>query len=170
MIRVRYCTTTPKKKAMATLTKMAIITFKACSVFNKSLNPREESAIILIMANMKVAPNSSKTMETVVEVGIPKRLKISKTMTSVTITAKKIIMTSWKLNWAGFMMPCRATSIMPDDMTAPRTTPKEAMMRMVRNLATLAPTADCKKLTASLETPTNKSKTAKESRKMTMHK
>ena len=94
MIRVIYCTMTPKTKAMATLTKMAIITFKACSVFSKSLNPREESAAILIMANMKVAPNSSKTMDTVVEVGIPKRLKISKTMTSVTMTDRKIIMTS----------------------------------------------------------------------------
>ena len=68
------------------------------------------------------------------------------------------------------MMPWRATSIMPEDITAPSITPTEAIMRMVRNDATRAPTADCKKLTASLLTPTNKSKTARQSRKMTIHR
>ena len=79
---------------MATLTKMAIITCKAFSVFSKSLNAKLSSPIILMVATIKVAPNNSKTKETVVEVGIPKVLKMSSTMTSVTITAKKITITS----------------------------------------------------------------------------
>ncbi len=153
---------------MATLTKMAIITFKACSVFSKSLKTKLLLCNIFNTASIKVPPKSSKTSETVVEVGIPKRLKISKTMTSVTITAKKITITSLKLKLLGFIMPCLATSIIPDDMTAPSITPKEAMIRTVRNLATLAPIADCRKLTASLETPTNRSNTAKQSRKITI--
>ena len=45
---------------------------------------------ILIRARTKVPPNSSNTMDTVVEVGIPKELKISNRTTSVTITARKI--------------------------------------------------------------------------------
>jgi len=40
------------------------------------------------------APNSSKTMETVVEVGKPKVLNKSSKMTSVSMTAKKINISS----------------------------------------------------------------------------
>ena len=79
---------------MATLTKMAMITCKAFSVLSNSLNAKLSSPIILMVATIKVAPNNSKTKETVVEVGIPKVLKMSSTMTSVTITAKKITITS----------------------------------------------------------------------------
>ena len=68
------------------------------------------------------------------------------------------------------MMPWRAMSIIPDDSTAPSTTATEARMSTVRNDATRAPTADCRKFTASLLTPTNRSKTARQSRKMTIHK
>ena len=59
---------------------------------------------------------------------------------------------------------------MPVDITAPMATPTEAMMRMVRNLATFAPTALLRKFTASLLTPTNRSNTARQSRKMTMQR
>ena len=51
---------------------------------------RMPSSAILIRARTKVPPNSSNTMDTVVEVGIPKELKISNRTTSVTITARKI--------------------------------------------------------------------------------
>ena len=58
------------------------------------------------------------------------------------------------------MIPCRATSIMPLLMDAPAKTPTAATATIVRNRATLAPIAEFKKLTASLLTPTIKSKTA----------
>ena len=48
--------------------------------------------------------------------------------------------------------------------------PIPAMKRMVLNEAALAPTAEFRKLTASLLTPTIKSKTARTNRKMIMHK
>ena len=68
------------------------------------------------------------------------------------------------------MMPWRATSIMPALITAPISTPAEATTSTVRKRATLAPIADCRKFTASLLTPTNKSKTASISRKATITK
>ena len=126
--------------------------------------------MIFSVARMNAAPSNSNTKETVVEVGMPSVLNTSSTMTSVTITARKMVITSLKEKLEGFMMPWRATSIMPEDITAPTSTPHEAMISTVRNLATRAPTADCKKLTASLLTPTNKSNTAKHSRKTTIHK
>ena len=46
---------------------------------------------------MKVAPRSSKTSDTVVEVGMPRVLKMSSTTTSVTITARNIVITSAKV-------------------------------------------------------------------------
>jgi len=51
---------------------------------------------ILIRAIATAAPNNSNTIETVVEVGIPKVLKKSNNSTSVIITAIKIIMISLK--------------------------------------------------------------------------
>ena len=42
---------------------------------------------------MNVPPRSSKTRDIVVDVGIPKLLNMSRIMTSVTITAKKIVIT-----------------------------------------------------------------------------
>ena len=67
-------------------------------------------------------------------------------------------------------MPCRAMSIIPLDREAPMNIPIPAMKRMVLNEAALAPTAEFKKLTASLLTPTIRSKTASTKRKMIMHK
>ena len=57
-------------------------------------------------------------------------------------------------------MPCRAMSIIPLLIVAPTNTPIDAIIKMVRKRATLAPIAEFKKFTASLLTPTTKSKTA----------
>ena len=43
---------------------------------------------ILSMVKAKAAPNSSNTIDTVVEVGIPNELKMSSNTMSVTITAR----------------------------------------------------------------------------------
>ena len=87
---------TPKKKATATDTKMAIITDNALSVFRRSENANDGSADIFRRAMANVPPSSSNTKDTVVEVGIPKVLNMSRTITSVTITARNITITSWK--------------------------------------------------------------------------
>ena len=67
-------------------------------------------------------------------------------------------------------MPWRATSIIPALITAPINTPADAIISTVRNFATFAPMADCRKFTASLLTPTNKSNTASTSRNATITK
>ena len=161
---------TPKTKATATETKMATMTDKALSVLSRSPKVSDGSPAILMQASMKVPPRSSKTSETVVEVGMPSELKMSRMMTSVTITARKMVITCSKEKLAGVMMPCLAMSIMPDAMPAPKRTPKDATRSTVRNVDTLAPTADCRKLTASLLTPTKRSKTARHSKKITIIK
>jgi hypothetical protein len=99
-------------------------------------------------------------MDTVVEVGRPNELKISKSKTSVSITAKKIIMTSSKVNMAGLKIPSLAISIMPLENSDPTKTPKEATIIVVLKLTAFEPMAEFKKLTASLLTPTTKSKIA----------
>jgi hypothetical protein len=97
-------------------------------------------------------------------------LKTIKYQIGVTITAKNTIITSWKEKWDGNIIPCLVTSIIPDDMVAPRSTPNDATINTTLKVATLAPIADCKKFTASLLTPTKRSKTAKQSRKTTISK
>ena len=103
-------------------------------------------------------------MDTVVEVGIPKVLKTSKSRISVIITAIKMYIMFWKLNMAGLKMPLRATSIIPLEVTAPTKTPKLAIINMFLVLITLEPIAEFKKLTASLLTPTIKSTIASTAR------
>ena len=83
-------TTVPKKNAIATDRKIPIITERAFSVFRRSLNPMSRPPAIFISATTNVAPSSSKTIETVVEVGIPRELKMSSRIMSVTITAIKM--------------------------------------------------------------------------------
>ena len=119
------------------------------------------------MDRANVAPRSSNTMDTVVEVGIPRELKTSRSMISVTITARKIYMSSLNANCSGLKIPCRAMSIMPLLMMAPRNTPVAATKMMVLNLATLAPIAELRKLTASLLTPTQRSEMARMKRNIT---
>ena len=94
MVRASTCTTVPKTKAMATERKMPSITDSAFSVFSRSLKPRSRPPAILMSATTKVAPSSSNTSETVVEVGMPRVLKMSRRMMSVTITAMKMQMRS----------------------------------------------------------------------------
>ena len=153
---------------MATDTKMAMMTLSALSVLSRSLKTSVGSPAILMTARIKAPPSSSNTSDTVVEVGMPSELNTSSTMTSVTMTARNSTITSLMAYWLGVIMPWRATSIMPDDITAPMMTPHEATSRMVRKVATRAPTADCMKLTASLLTPTNRSKNARQSRNTTI--
>ena len=62
--------------------------------------PSSLSAIFK-MATATAAPSNSNTIETVVEVGSPKVLKVSNKIISVSITAKKIIMMFVKLNISG---------------------------------------------------------------------
>ena len=57
-------------------------------------------------------------------------------------------------------------SIMPLLMTAPMNTPMAAMVMITRKEAALAPMAELRKFTASLLTPTERSKIANRKRKM----
>ena len=103
------------------------------------------------------APNNSNTRDTVVEVGMPKVLKRSSRMTSVSITARKRIMMSWKPYMCGRKTPLRATSIMPAENEAPSTTPTAATATNTLRRAARQPTAELRKFAASLETPTVRS-------------
>ena len=73
---------------------MATITLNALSVLSRSAKPSVGSAAILIAARTNVPPSNSNTSETVVEVGMPSVLNMSSTITSVTITARKTVITS----------------------------------------------------------------------------
>ena len=97
MIRDKYCTNAPNVKATATERNIAKITVNAFSVFNNSAKVSPSGPIaIFINANAKVPPNSSNTIDTVVDVGIPNVLNTSSRTTSVTITARKIHINSLK--------------------------------------------------------------------------
>ncbi len=50
--------------------------------------------MILNSATTNVAPSSSNTIDTVVDVGIPRELNMSSNIMSVTITAMNMVMTS----------------------------------------------------------------------------
>ena len=76
---------------------MAMMTDSALSVLIRS--PRPKSPLLpytLINARANVPPNSSNTMETVVEVGIPMVLNTSSKTTSVSMTASRMVMISAK--------------------------------------------------------------------------
>jgi hypothetical protein len=106
-------------------------------------------------------------MDTVVEVGSPKVLKVSSRITSVIITARKMIITSLKLNCPGKKRPLRAISIKPLEKVAPTRTPRLATIITVLNEAALDPTAELRKFTASLATPTIRSDIARIKRTIT---
>src|SRR5690606_29477305 len=116
------------------------------------------------------APKSSKTMDTVVEVGIPMVLKKSSNRMSVIITAIKTIINSLNINSPGLKIPFLATSIIPLEKTAPIAIPRLATIKMVLKESALEPTAEFKKFTASLLTPTTKSAIAKNKRAMIIKK
>ena len=98
--RLSHITITPKTKATATLAKIAIITLRALSVLSSEPMPSgtplasTSPAAIFTTARAKAPPSISKTKLTVVDVGIPSELKTSNNTTSVTITARKIHITS----------------------------------------------------------------------------
>ena len=76
---------------MATDRKMPKITERAFSVFSKSLKASPVASVAIFMIDTtKVAPSSSKTIDTVVDVGSPRVLNTSSRMMSVTITAMKM--------------------------------------------------------------------------------
>src|SRR5690606_23605301 len=77
------------------------------------------------------------------------------------MTVRKIIMTSWKLNILGTKIPLQAISIIPLENNAPLRIPTEATIMIVLKGATFDPTAEFRKLTASLLTPTPMSIIAK---------
>ena len=77
------------------------------------------------------APKSSKTIETVVEVGSPNVLKKSNNKISVIMTAIKMKMISSKKKALGLKIPFRATSIIPLEERAPKAIPKLARMRIL---------------------------------------
>ena len=60
-------------------------------------------------------------------------------MMSVTMTAKKITMISWKVNICGLKTPERAISIIPDENVAPNITPMLATNIVVLNEAMRQP-------------------------------
>ena len=62
-------------------------------------------------------------------------------------------------------MPCRAMSIIPLEVEAPIKMPTAATAKITLNFAARAPAAGARKFTASLATPTLKSKIAKIKRK-----
>ena len=94
--RVIHITIKPMTKAIATDRNIPIITESALSVLISSayVNPWLN---ILEMAKAELPPNNPNTIETVVEVGIPKVLKMSIKMMSVVETARKMHITSSKV-------------------------------------------------------------------------
>jgi hypothetical protein len=120
-------------------------------------------SIETITPAMIAAPSSSKTIDTVVDVGSPKELKMSRSKMSVSITAKKIIKSTSSVKKLGLKMPFRAISMIPLENKEPRIIPHAAIIMIVLNEATLLPIAEFRKFTASLLTPTIKSITAKTS-------
>ena len=119
---------------------------------------------MLNSATATAAPSNSNTSDTVVEVGRPKVLNKSSRITSVSITARKRIITPWKLNCAGINTPLRAISIIPPEREAPSTMPTAATASTTLRRAALQPTAEFRKLAASFDTPTTRSNTASKSR------
>ena len=103
------------------------------------------------------APNNSKTIDTVVEVGRPHELNKSNIRISVIITDKKIMIISLKKKASGLKIPFLAISIIPLEDNAPTATPRLASIIIFLNEITLDPIAEFRKFTASLLTPTIKS-------------
>ena len=106
------------------------------------------------------APRSSKIRDTVVDVGNPRALNVLRSTTSESIIATKRIMTFSKVNICGWNTPLRATSIIPFEVSTPSRMPAAATVRIIQRFATLEPSAEFKKLMASFDTPTIRSRTA----------
>ncbi|GFI67545.1 hypothetical protein IMSAG192_01077 [Muribaculaceae bacterium] len=95
MARVINCTMVPNTNAMATDKNIPSITDRAFSVLRRSISDNAESSPhIFIRAITNAAPSSSNTIDTVVDVGMPRELNMSRSMMSVTITAMNMHMRS----------------------------------------------------------------------------
>jgi len=79
-----------------------------------------------------------------------------------------MIMMLAKVKEPGKNIPFLATSIIPLEKVAPKSTPAAATISIMRSGATLAPIAELRKFTASLLTPTIKSDIASIKRTSTM--
>ena len=88
-------------------------------------------------------------------------LKKSNNNISVIITAINIIMISENNNISGLKIPFLATSIIPLENTEPTNTPKLASIIIFLTEIAFEPSAEFKKFTASLLTPTTRSPIAK---------
>ena len=86
--------------------------------------------MIFMSDTATAAPKSSKTIETVVDVGRPYVLKRSRRRTSASMTARKMVISSGIRKSCGWKMPFRATSIMPLEKVTPASIPKLAMIIM----------------------------------------
>ena len=128
-----------------------------CVLIKILISVAESELIILIKDIITAAPRSAKTIETVVEVGIPHELKVSNINISVIITDRKIIMISSKKKTSGLKIPFLAISIIPLEDKAPKAIPQLAKIIIFLNEIIFEPTAEYKKLTASLLTPTIRS-------------
>ena len=162
-----YCTTVPATNATATEIRMPemIVSDRELLMYSATSASDLPSASSVKAAAASAMPSNSNTIDTVVEVGRPSELKVSSRIMSVTITAKKITMISLKVNICGLKTPERAISIIPEEKVAPNITPMLATNIVVLNEAMRHPRAELRKLTASLLTPTNRSKTASRPKK-----
>ncbi len=94
-----YCTSAPMVNATTTerrIPRIISVAFSVLMYWPISATDIVSSADILSKATHTAAPKSSKTIETVVEVGIPSVLKKSSNKISVIMTAIKMIMISSK--------------------------------------------------------------------------
>ena len=82
-------------------------------------------------------------------------------MISVNMTPRKMAMSSGIVKKLGWNIPFLAISIIPPENVTPARIPRLAMIMIATNGATLEPIEEFKKFTASFETPTMMSKTAK---------
>lgn len=116
--------------------------------------------IVFIDAIANEAPKIENIIETVVEVGKPNVLNISKSRTSANITATNIAITSGYVNMCGLNKPFLATSIIPPESSTPISIPTLAKISIIWRGATFEPIAEFRKLTASFATPNIKSEIA----------
>ena len=152
---------------MKTEIKMPKLISEAFWTLMNCSRPPRPSPVSYSLSNeiTTAAPNSSNTTETVVDVGIPIELKKSSKRISVIRTARKMMMISSKKKSSGLKIPFLATSMRPEENTAPTNTPRPATIRIVRMGTALEPMAEFKKFTASLLTPTTKSAMAKRNKR-----
>tara|TARA_S200000501_G_C20758364_1_gene714956 strand:- start:494 stop:889 length:396 start_codon:yes stop_codon:yes gene_type:complete len=116
------------------------------------------------------APSNSKTIEMVVEVGIPNELKKSNNKISVIMTAMKMNMISSNINSPGLNIPLRAISIIPLENMAPNAIPRLANIMIILKDIAFDPKAEFRKFTASLLTPTIKSAMARKTKETIIKK